>query len=220
MSALAAHIRADPRRNLILSQSSLRKPLMLRRLYNWVIALAERKSAPWALSGVSFAESSFFPIPPDAMLVPMCLARPDRAYFYAFICTLSSVLGGLAGYAIGYLLYDTVGKWVIDLYGYGAKSDAFRAAYAEWGHWVILIKGLTPIPYKLVTISAGFAEYNLFWFTVLSLITRGARFYLIAFLLHRWGEPAREFIEKRLEWVALGALAIIVIGFVLAAWVL
>lgn len=188
---------------------------MLRRLYNWVLKLSGKPSAPWALSGVSFAESSFFPIPPDAMLVPMCLARPDRAYFYAGICTISSVLGGLLGYAIGYLLYDSIGKWVIDFYGYGEKSDAFRAAYAEWGHWVILIKGLTPIPYKLVTITAGFAEYNLFWFTVLSLITRGARFYLLAFLLHRWGEPAREFIEKRLEWVALGALAIIVIGFVL-----
>lgn len=193
---------------------------MLRRLYNWVLNLAKKPSAPWALSGISFAESSFFPIPPDAMLVPMCLANPKRAYFYAGICTISSVLGGLLGYAIGYLLYDTAGKWVIDLYGYGEKSDAFRAAYAEWGHWVILIKGLTPIPYKLVTITAGFAEYNLFWFTVLSIITRGARFYLLAFLLHRWGEPAREFIEKRLEWVAMGALAIIVVGFVMVAWVL
>jgi membrane protein YqaA with SNARE-associated domain len=192
---------------------------MLRRLYNWVLALSEKRSAPWALSAVSFAESSFFPIPPDAMLVPMCLAKPNRAYYYAGICTISSVLGGLLGYAIGYLLYDSIGKWVIDLYGYGQKSDAFRAAYAQWGHWVILIKGLTPIPYKLVTITAGFAEYNLFWFTVLSVITRGARFYMIAFLLHRWGEPAREFIEKRLEWVALGALAIVVLGFLLVAFV-
>ncbi len=193
---------------------------MLRRLYNWVLALSEKKSAPWAMSVISFAESSFFPIPPDVMLVPMCLARPSRAYYYAGLCTVSSVLGGLLGYAIGYLLYDSIGKWVIDLYGYGEKSETFRAAYAQWGHWVILIKGLTPIPYKLVTITAGFAEYNLFWFTVLSIITRGARFYLLAFLLHRWGEQAREFIEKRLEWVALGVLAIIVIGFVLVAWVL
>ena len=186
---------------------------MLRRLYAWVLALSEKPSAPWAMAGVSFTESSFFPIPPDIMLVPMCLARPERAFYYAGLCTLASVVGGLAGYAIGALLYDTVGKFLIDLYGYGDKAETFRAAYAEWGHWVIMIKGATPIPYKLVTITAGFARYDLFWFTVLSIVTRGARFYLLATLLYFWGPPAREFIERRLELVAFVSLVIIVVGF-------
>jgi membrane protein YqaA with SNARE-associated domain len=192
---------------------------MLRRLYDWVLALSARPSAPWALAGVSFAESSFFPIPPDAMLVPMCLARRDRALYYAFICTIASVAGGLFGYAIGYLLYESVGAWLINLYGYGAQSAAFREAYAQWGHWVILIKGVTPIPYKLVTITAGFAEYNLFWFVVLSLITRGARFYLVAGLLYWIGPPAREFIEKRLELVFTAFLILFVLGIVAAIYV-
>jgi len=186
---------------------------MLRRLYAWVLALSEKPSAPWAMAGVSFTESSFFPIPPDIMLVPMCLARPERAFYYAGLCTLASVLGGLAGYAIGALLYDTVGKFLIDLYGYGDKAEVFRAAYAEWGHWVILIKGATPIPYKLVTITAGFARYDLLWFTLLSIITRGARFYVVATLLYFWGPPARAFIERRLELVAFVSLVIIVVGF-------
>jgi membrane protein YqaA with SNARE-associated domain len=150
------------------------------------------------------------------MLIPMCLARPERAYWYATICTVTSVLGGLLGYAIGYLLYDTIGQFLIQLYGYGQQAEEFRAAYAEWGHWIILIKGLTPIPYKIVTITSGFAAYDLFWFTVLSIITRGARFFLVAALLHYFGEPARDFIERRLEWVTLGALVLLVGGFVAA----
>jgi membrane protein YqaA with SNARE-associated domain len=186
---------------------------MLRRLYHWVLKLSEKPSAPWALAGVSFTESSFFPIPPDVMLVPMCLARPDRAFRYAGICTIASVLGGLLGYAIGLLLYDTLGQFLIKLYGYDQQAAEFRAAYAEWGHWIILIKGVTPIPYKIVTISAGFAAYNLFWFTVLSIITRGARYYAVALILHFWGEPAREFIEKYLEWVALAGFILLVGGF-------
>jgi membrane protein YqaA with SNARE-associated domain len=147
------------------------------------------------------------------MLVPMCLARPDRAFFYAGVCTIASVIGGLAGYAIGALLYDTIGRFLIELYGYGDKAEAFRTAYAEWGHWVILIKGATPIPYKLITITSGFAAYNLFWFTLLSIITRGARFYIVALLLYFWGAPAREFIERRMELVAVVALVVFVAGF-------
>ncbi|HMN50895.1 MAG: DedA family protein [Xanthobacteraceae bacterium] len=192
---------------------------MLRRMYNWVLALSGRPSAPWALGAVSFAESSVFPIPPDVMLIPMCLAKPKRAFFYAGLCTITSVLGGLVGYAIGALLYESVGKWLIQLYGYGTQSEAFRQAYAEWGHWVILIKGVTPIPYKLVTITAGFAEYNLFWFVVLSLITRGLRFYLVAGLLYWMGPPAKEFIEKRLELIFVIFLIIFVLGFIAAIYV-
>ena len=186
---------------------------MLRRLYDWVFELAAKPWATKAVAAIFFVESSFFPIPPDVMLVPMCLAKPHRAFFYAGVCTIASVLGGLLGYAIGALLYDTVGQFLINLYGYGDKMDAFRAAYAEWGAWIILIKGATPIPYKLVTITSGFAGYNLLWFTLLSIVTRGARFYLLAALIYYWGEPAREFIEKRLGLVLLLSAAILVGGF-------
>lgn len=191
---------------------------MLRRLYDWVLALAERPSATWAVAAVSFVESSVFPIPPDVMLIPMCLARRERAWFYAGVCSAASVLGGLLGYAIGALLYDTVGRFLIELYGYGQKAEEFRAAYAQWGHWIILIKGVTPIPYKVVTITSGFAGYDLFWFTVLSIITRGARFYLVAGLVYLWGPPAKEFIEKRLEWFALAFVVIFIGGFAIATF--
>lgn len=191
---------------------------MLRKLYDWIIAYSAKPSAPWALALVSFAESSVFPVPPDVLQVPMTLARPDQAWRYALIATIASVLGGLVGYAIGALLYESVGKFLIDLYGYGNKVDQFRAAYAHYGHWVILLKGLTPIPYKLVTITSGFAEYNLFWFVVLSIITRGARFFLLAALLHYFGPVARDFIERRLGLVTLGLLAVVVLGLVAAAY--
>jgi membrane protein YqaA with SNARE-associated domain len=180
--------------------------------------LAGSRHAVPALAGVSFAESSFFPIPPDVILVPMCLANPPKARYYALICTVASVLGGLLGYAIGALLYDTVGTWLINAYGYGERMDEFRAAYAEWGAWIILIKGLTPIPFKLVTIASGFAGYDLFWFVVLSIITRGFRFFLVAELLRHYGEPIRDFIDRRLNLVTTGVVVVIVAGFVIARY--
>jgi membrane protein YqaA with SNARE-associated domain len=191
---------------------------MLQRLYDKVIALSESPKALPALAAVSFAESSFFPIPPDVVLVPMALAQPHKARLYALVCTIASVLGGLVGYAIGALLYDTVGQWLISVYGYGQGVEAFREAYDKWGAWIILIKGMTPIPYKIVTIASGFAGYNLFWFTVLSLITRGARFFLEAELLRHFGEPIREFVEKRLTLVTTGFLAAIIGGFLIAKY--
>jgi membrane protein YqaA with SNARE-associated domain len=152
------------------------------------------------------------------MLIPMSLARPQRAYVMALWCTVASVAGGLLGYAIGAVLYDSVGQWLIQLYGYGDKVDAFRSAYAQWGAWIILLKGLTPIPYKIVTITSGFADYNLGLFVVFSIIARGLRFFLLAFLLHRYGERARHTIEKRLGlWVTLGA-AVVVFGIVAAVY--
>jgi membrane protein YqaA with SNARE-associated domain len=191
---------------------------MLRGLYDRVIKLSESKQALPTLAVVSFAESSFFPVPPDVVLVPMALARPDKARLYALVCTIASVLGGIVGYLIGALLYDTLGKWLISLYGYGDSVEAFRQAYAEWGAWIILIKGLTPIPYKIVTIASGFAGYDFFMFVVLSCITRGARFFLEAELLRRYGEPIRGFIEKRLTLVTTGFLAAIVGGFLIAKY--
>jgi membrane protein YqaA with SNARE-associated domain len=193
---------------------------MLRPLYDKVIALSGSRHALPALATVSFAESSFFPVPPDVLLVPMALARPEKARLYALVCTVASVLGGLAGYAIGALLYDTLGKWLISIYGYGDGIEAFRQAYAAWGSWIILIKGLTPIPYKIVTIASGFAGYDLLAFTVLSLITRGARFFLTAELLRIYGQPIRGFIEERLTLVASSFLAVVVGGFVIAKYVI
>src|SRR6476469_9657942 len=139
---------------------------MLRGLYDRVVELSKGRYALPTLAAVSFAESSFFPIPPDVVLVPMALANPPKARLYALVCTIASVLGGLLGYAIGALLYDTLGQWLISVYGYGQGIDAFREAYAKWGAWVILIKGLTPIPFKIVTIASGFAGYNFFMFVV------------------------------------------------------
>ncbi|KAI93975.1 cytochrome B561 [Rhodomicrobium udaipurense JA643] len=192
---------------------------MLRRLYEKTMRLAEGPNALLALVLVSFAESSFFPIPPDALLIPMVLAQRERAFKLAAWCTAASVVGGIVGYAIGALLYDTVGKWIIDFYVYGQNMDAFRATYAEWGAWIILIKGLTPIPFKLVTIASGFAGYDFWLFVLLSIVTRGIRFFLVAGLLHIYGEPIRNFLERRLELVTAGFAAVIVSGFVIVRYV-
>jgi membrane protein YqaA with SNARE-associated domain len=191
---------------------------MLRRLYNWCIDAAAKPYATWLMGAISFVESSFFPIPPDTMLIPMSLARPDRAYFFATVCTLTSVAGGMLGYFIGAALYDSLGAWLIHLYGYGGRVEAFREAYAAWGTWIILLKGVTPIPYKIVTITSGFAGYNFAMFVLMSLIARGMRFFLLAFLLHRFGPQAREIIEKRLGlWVTIAVL-VLVSGIVAALY--
>lgn len=191
---------------------------MMKRLYDWTLSLAARPRATWALAAVSFAESSFFPVPPDVLLVPMALARPQKALFYALVCTLSSVAGGIAGYAIGALLYESVGQWLINAYGYGERLDEFRQLYAQWGAWIILLKGLTPIPYKLVTIASGFAGYDLLAFILLSLVTRGIRFYVIAGLLRRFGAPIRRFLDRHFGVAILAVIAITVGGFVLARY--
>jgi len=191
---------------------------MLRRVYDWFIAAAYKPFATWILGAVSFVESSFFPVPPDVMLLPMALARPEKAYSYAFLCTWTSVAGGVLGYAIGSILYDSVGQWVISFYGYGDKVDAFRHAYNEYGAWIILLKGLTPIPYKIVTITSGFAGYDLLSFILLSFIARGGRFYLLAFLVSRFGPRARQIIEERLGfWVSVFGV-LMVVGIVAAIW--
>jgi membrane protein YqaA with SNARE-associated domain len=182
---------------------------MLRRLYDYFIAAADKPHALWMMGAISFAESSVFPIPPDVMLIPMALANPRRAWYYAMVCTVTSVAGGLVGYAIGALLYDSVGQWLINLYGYADKVEGFRAAYAEYGAWIILLKGLTPSPYTVETITSGFATYNVFLFVIFSIIARSMRFFLLALLLDRYGMQAREMIEKRLGlWVTLGAVVV------------
>ena len=190
---------------------------MLQSLYDRFIALSQSRRAPYALAAVAFAESSFFPIPPDIMLIPMALAEPAKAWRFALIATLSSVAGGLLGYAIGALLYDTLGQWLLHAYGYGAKFDQFREWYQQYGAAVILIKGLLPIPYKLVTIASGVAGYNLVWFVILSLITRGARFFIEAGIFNRWGGTLGPLIRQNVTAVTVGSLVLIVGGFYLAA---
>jgi membrane protein YqaA with SNARE-associated domain len=186
---------------------------MFKRLYHWVLSLAESERAPSALAAIAFAESSFFPIPPDVILIPMSLARPKLAWRYAAICTIASVAGGMVGYAIGALLFDTIGKWLIDAYGYGDRMAALKEAYARWGALVILLKGLTPIPYKLVTIASGLLGYNFFIFVLLSVLTRGTRFFVLAGVLNRYGDPLRAALERHFA-LFMGIIAVtIVAGF-------
>lgn len=184
---------------------------MLRKLYDWVFSLARHRHATRSLAVVSFAESSFFPIPPDVMLAPMVLAKPDRAYFYATVCTMASVLGGLLGYAIGYFL-EPVGMAILAALG---KADTFEASkdlFQKYGAWVIVVKGATPIPYKLITISAGVFHFNLVLFFVLSVLTRSARFFLVAFVLKRWGPPMLKVVERRLALFTVLFLVLMVAG--------
>ena len=190
---------------------------MLKRSYEWFIAAADKPYALWILAAVSFAESSFFPIPPDVMLLPMSLARPKRAWWFATVCTIASVAGGVVGYAIGALLYDSVGQWLINVYGLAGKVEAFRQSYAEWGALIIIGKGLTPIPYKLVTIVSGAAAFDIWVFIAASIVTRGVRFYVEVGLLKLFGERIRKFVEKYLTWVAFGFLIFVVGGFIVAA---
>ncbi len=187
---------------------------MLRRFYHRVLALAASPRAPLWLAAISFAESSFFPIPPDALLVPMALARPERAWRLAAICTVASVLGGILGYYIGYALFDVLATPLLRAYHYEAAFARFKDTYAEYGLWVILVKGLTPIPYKIVTIASGAASFNFPLFVAASVVTRGARFFMVATLLHFFGEQVRDFIERRLTLVTTLVAAGIVFGFV------
>ena len=186
---------------------------MLHRLYMRTLALAASPRALWWLAAVAFAESSFFPIPPDALLIPMALARPDRAWRFAAICTVASVVGGALGYLIGYAVFDQFARPLIDFYGYGDRFAAFQDLYARYGLWVILIKGLTPIPYKIVTIASGAAKFNFTVFMAASTATRGARFFIVAALLRFFGTPMRDFIERRLTLVTSLFAAGLVGGF-------
>ncbi|HYI48687.1 MAG TPA: YqaA family protein [Allosphingosinicella sp.] len=190
---------------------------MFRALYDWTLRMAGHRHAIRYMGAVSFAESSFFPIPPDVMVVPMVLARREQAYWIATICTVTSVLGGIFGYAIGHFLSESLGRWLVQLYHIEEKMEGLRILYGQYGSWVILVKGLTPIPFKLVTIASGWFSFNFPLFVLLAAITRGFRFFLIAWLLKRYGEPVQAFIEKRLTLVSWLFLAALVGGFALIA---
>jgi membrane protein YqaA with SNARE-associated domain len=187
---------------------------VINRLYSRALAVAAHRHAMAAMALISFAESSFLPLPPDILLVPMILAQPRRAWLIAAVCTIASVVGGYVGYAIGFFLFDAIGLPVLEFYHMMDKYEAFKAAFAEWGAWIIVIKGLTPIPFKLVTIASGAAQFNLVLFTLASLVSRSLRFFLLAALLWRFGEPIRDFIERRLMLVTSMIAAALVGGFV------
>jgi membrane protein YqaA with SNARE-associated domain len=188
---------------------------MLASLYARVMALAASPNAAWWLALIAFAESSFFPIPPDALLLPMALAKPRTAWRFAAICTAASVTGGALGYLIGFAVFDQVARPILDLYGYGPAFEAFQAKFREYGLWIVLIKGLTPIPYKIVTIAAGAARFDFTTFMAASVLTRGVRFFLVATLLHFFGDAVRDFVERRLTLVT-SALAVGILGGFLA----
>jgi len=193
---------------------------MLRGLYDRTLQLAAHRRAKGWLAALSFAESSFFPIPPDVMLIPMVLAERERAFRIALICSAASVLGGLAGYAIGMGLYESVGKPLLDFYGYGEKFQHFTAQYSEWGAWIVAFAALTPFPFKVITIASGVAGLDLVVFFVASLLARSFRFYLEAALLWKFGTPIRGFIEKHLGLLTLVFFALLVGGFVLIKYAL
>ena len=168
----------------------------LKRTYNWTLEKAQHKNAKWYLSLISFAESSFFPIPPDILLIPMALASKANALFYAFICTLFSVLGGILGYAIGYFFYNSVGIYIVDFYHLENSFNIFESYYKEFGILIVLGAGITPFPYKFITIASGVFGLNIFLFIIISIIGRGLRFYLIAILLYFFGEKINLIIDK------------------------
>lgn len=193
---------------------------MIRSIYDWMMQRAADRRAPHFLFWIAFIESSIFPIPPDVMLVPMVLARRLKAWFYAAICTVGSVLGGLAGYAIGFYLLEYIGQPVLRMYGLMDRWDQLSTWFQEWGVWVLLIKGPTPFPFKVLTIFAGASHMNLIAFVLASVVSRALRFYLVAGLLYWFGEPIREFIERRLNMLATVFAVALIGGFVAIRYVI
>ena len=186
---------------------------MIRKLYNWTLDLAAKKHAVPILAGVSFTESSFFPIPPDALLVPMCLAKREKAFYYAFICTLFSVLGGIFGYAIGYFFFEAIAEPILNFYGKQHYFDQFAAQYNEYGAWIVLGAGVTPFPYKVITIASGVTQLYLPLFIAFSVIARSIRFFLVAALIWKYGAPILRFVDKYLQWVATAGFLLLAAGF-------
>ena len=191
---------------------------MLRRLYDWTMGLAGHRRALPALGLVAFIESSVFPIPPDVMLIPMVLAARRRAWLIAVVCTVASVAGGLAGYAIGLFLWQTLGQPLIELYGYGHEYERFAAAYNERGAWIVFVFGITFFPYKVITITSGATALSLGSFLAASVIARGLRFAIVAALLYYFGEPIRAFIERYLTLLTTLFVVLLIGGFVIVRY--
>lgn len=192
---------------------------MLRRLYNWTMALASGRYAVPALAGVSFAESSFFPIPPDVVLIPMVLANRRRALWYALIATVFSVLGALAGYLIGAFVFDALAQPLLEFYGASEQFDQFKTWFEEQGAWIVLFAGVTPFPFKVITIASGAVSLSLPVFILASIVARGLRFALVAGLLYFFGPPIRDFIERRLGLAFTIFMVLLIGGFFLIRYV-
>ena len=188
---------------------------MIRALYNWTMSLAQSRYALWALAVVAFVESSFFPIPPDVLMIPMIIARPSRAFLIAAVATVSSVLGGMFGYYIGFALMETVGQPILDFYGKQALFEEFAQRYNDFGAWAVLMAGVTPFPFKVITIASGVTELSFTVFLVSAIIARALRFFLVAALLWKYGAPIRDFIERRLGLVFVVACGLLFGGFAL-----
>jgi membrane protein YqaA with SNARE-associated domain len=188
---------------------------MLRSTYDWTMRLSASPNAVWLLSVIAFAESSVFPIPVDLLLIPMILAARERAWRLAAICTIASVLGGFFGYLIGFTLFDTIGEPIIAFYGFDETFQRFTDRYNELGAWIVAVFGVTPFPYKVITIASGVTQLDPFVFGIASVGSRGLRFFLVAALIWYFGPPIRTFVEKYLGWVALGFLLLLIGGFVL-----
>ncbi len=188
---------------------------MLRGLYNWTLSLAQSPYALWALAIVAFVESSFFPIPPDVLMIPMIIARPSRAFVIAGVATVASVLGGMFGYYIGFALMETVGQPILDFYGKGDAFAEFAVKYNEWGAWAVLTAGVTPFPFKVITIASGVTQLSLPVFIISAIVARGLRFFLVALLLWKFGAPIRDFIERRLGLVFIVFCVLLFGGFAL-----
>lgn len=186
---------------------------MIRALYDWTLSLAGHRHALWALAVVAFVESSVFPIPPDVLMIPMIIAAPHRAFLIATVALIASVAGGAFGYWIGFALFDTVGEPVLTFYGKDAYFEEFAQTYNAWGAWAVLAAGVTPFPYKVVTILSGATDLDLWVFLVASVIARGLRFYLVAALLWKFGPPIRDFIERRLGLMFTLFVILLVGGF-------
>ena len=186
---------------------------MLRGLYDWTMSLAGHRHALWVLAAVSFVESSVFPIPPDVLMIPMVLAAPHRAFLIAAVCTLASVLGGLAGYGIGFYFYEQIGQPVLDSLGKADSMAEFNQRFNDVGFWAVLVAGLTPFPYKVITIMSGWTAMPLATFMITSLIARGLRFFIVAALLWKFGAPIRDFIERRLGLMFTAFVALLIGGF-------
>lgn len=191
---------------------------MIRRLYDWTMGLAGHRHAFWALAVVAFIESSVFPIPPDVLMIPMILARPHLAFRIAGIATLASVLGGCLGYAIGWGLMDSIGRPLLDFYGASGDFEALAARFNEQGAWAVLIAGVTPFPYKVITIFSGATGLDLVTFTAVSVVARALRFFFVAWLLWKYGAPVRRFIERWLGWLFTLFIALMIAGFYLVRY--
>lgn len=193
---------------------------MLRRLYDWVMGLAAHPQAALWLFIIAFMESSFFPIPPHIMLIPMVIANRAKAWWYATVVTVGSVLGGIGGYFIGYGLFEQIGKPVLDFYGMGEKFATFAQNYNEFGAWIVFTAGVTPFPYKVITIASGATQLNFMVFMLASIAARSLVFFAIAGLLYAFGQPIREFIEKRLGLMFTIFLVLLFGGFIAIKYVL